>query len=269
MREQGVYNPLTGENITGEYASSSKEELATKLKELKKKLIEKIVSGKKPRVNGIKAIITSYYNSLKQPVNNELLEKRKQELKKEVKAYSKLYDELIKIGEQGKSYGLSYEVTLKPSLSFHLGWQSKREGLWLQFKKENKPHSLFYALPLTNIKTNTYGPHFIGGLPAAARLILVTKHLMLFTSHENQPPSDLIKQLTPKEELITDLVPMLTGKKRGALIDFELTDPECVDCPAEPPKKEIINTVFKEMPRIKAVGIVTSGYPEKEVIVKT
>lgn len=274
IREQGVFNPVTGDNITGDYATNAKEELNKELEELRNFLREEIVSGtksqviKKEIISRAESVFSDYYDSLKQPVNKEVLEKARRELEEDIKVYLRLFNELKVVGEKSEKHGLAFEITLKPELSFHFGWVADKEGFWIQFNRDNKPHSLIYALPLTHLKTDAYGPYFIGGIPPAARLVLVTENMMLFASQDNAPPSDLIKELTPKQEIISGVVPLLSGKKKGSLIDFELTDPSCVDCAAEPSNKEILETVFKELPKVKAVGIVTAGHPKKEVFIK-
>lgn len=179
-----------------------------------------------------------------------------------------IYDELEKIGEISKNFALTYEITEEQKLSFHFGWETETKGLWIIFYKDQKPNGILFALPLTSIKTNTYAPYYLGGTPTAANLIMINDKIMLFSSEENSPSGDFLQKISTKEEPISGILPMCNLKRRGVLIDAELNDPACVDTPASHSREEIIEEVFGKMPDILAIGICTSGYPEKEIIIK-
>lgn len=179
-----------------------------------------------------------------------------------------LKNDLEKIGNIAKEFDLDYEINDEPKLSFNFGWGAKKQGLWITFSKNNHLNSIMYALPVTSISTNIYGPYYIGSTPPAANLVRINKDLMLFSSDENTPPSDFIEKIFTKKEPFSDFLPMCAISRRDVLLDVELTDPVCVDAPASNSKEEILEEV-KKLPEILAVGIATSGYPNKEIIAKS
>lgn len=200
--------------------------------------------------------------------SDRLVDISKPEFKRMLEAYSNLRLELEGIGGLAEEAGLGYEISISPVLSFHFEWESGENGLWITFSKDGHPSSTLLAMPLIPMSTTTYGPYYFGGTPPAADLIKVTEHMMLFVSHESAPPEELLNKLMQEEQDIPDLVPMLVGRRRGALVDFELTDPACVDVAAEPSDDEIAQIVFDNLPGVHAVGICIAGYPNKKIITR-
>ena len=184
------------------------------------------------------------------------------------KNLEKVFEELEKIGKISEKFDLSYEISTEPKLSFNFGWETKVKGLWITFSREGHLTSTMYALPITSINTNIYGPYYFGGTPPAANLVRINKNIMLFSSDENTPPSDFIEEIFTKSKPISEVLPMCAVSQRNVLLDVELTDPVCVDAPASNSKEEILEEV-KNMSEILAVGIATSGYPNKEIIAKS
>ena len=184
-------------------------------------------------------------------------------------AYAGIIDELRAVGKLAEEHGLTFDISAKPDLSFHFGWDCSMPGIWITFGKDGHPNSTLLALPPTGMKTTSYGPYFFGGEPPAASLLRVNERMMLFVSQDSTPPDNFIEAIqTPLEqdEEASHNLPMCLVRRRGALLDVEMNDPVCVDAPASHSRDEIIEIVFERLPYIHVIGICTSGYPEKEIV---
>ena len=182
--------------------------------------------------------------------------------------YERAIRELNEIGRLSADFGLTYELSTEPKLLFHFDWNTTIPGVWVTFSRDGHLHSTLLGFPLTGMTTNTYGPDYFGGTPPAANLIRITPHLMLFVSESNSPPDDLLDAIiTGKEQEAPD-IPVCFMEQRGPLLDVEVNDPVVVEAPASPGRQEILGIVMEEMPDIHLVGIVTSGYPQKELIAR-
>jgi len=179
---------------------------------------------------------------------------------------SPLFQDLEEVGRIAEGYGLTWEITTEPRLSFHFGWKCESEASWITFSKDGHFQSTLLGIPFTTMSTTTYGPYYLGGTPPAADLLRISKRGMIFVSEESVPPQELLRVLYTPEESVDHLVPIVTTIRRGPIIEVELADPVCVDTPAGPGRDEVLETIFREMPGVLAVGIVTSGYPMKEIV---
>ena len=177
-----------------------------------------------------------------------------------------MFEELKKVGRIAEGFGLTWEITVDQKLSFDFGWEGEFEALWITFGRNGHRQSTLLGIPFTSMSTNTYGPYYLGGTPPSAELFRITEHGMIFASNESLPPEELLLSLATPEEPVDHLVPIATATRRGFMIEVELPDPVCVDSPAAPGRGEVLEIVFREIPEILAVGIVTSGYPMKEIV---
>lgn len=177
--------------------------------------------------------------------------------------------ELNEIGCISENFGCTYELSTDPKLDFHFDWDTTIPGVWITFSKDGHLHSTLLGFPLTNMTTSAYGPYYFGGTPPAALLIRITPNLMLFSSESNSPPAEFLEVIFTKKDPESPDIPCCCTEKRGALLDVEVNDPVAVESPASPGTDEIMGIVMNEMPDIHLVGIVTSGYPMKELIARS
>ncbi len=265
--EQGIFDPVTGKNITGDVISESRDLLELKIEDLLEVAylhmrnkdspdnILKIFSEK------FREVTEQYFNSIKQPVDEDFLKESISFLNKIVNAYR----ELLTISKIAEKFNLSSKITENPILSFHFDWQCNIHSLFITFKKDNKLNSTLLAVPLCNMTTNTYGPYYVGGTPPAAELIRITENAMIFFCQENTPPYEFLEELKTPTEQVQELIPCVMAEKRGLLLEITL---DASENEKKDSKTAIINQVFKQMPEIKIMSVVTKGSPIKEFITK-
>lgn len=183
--------------------------------------------------------------------------------------YQACISDLRKIGITASGYGLTFTLSSEPALDFHFNWDAHLPGIWITFSKDGHPRSTLLGFPLTSISTGSYGPYFFGGEPPAARLLTTTEHLMIFVSDTNSPPDELLAVLSTQPDPESPSIPEAVTELHGTLLEVEVGDPVCVDCPASPGREEVLDIAFNDLEGILLVGFVTSGYPMKEFVAKS
>ena len=266
MPVQGIFDPETGRNITGEVAEQSRRDSEKELADVKGRAIANLANGMEigqvmdAAREEIFNVLDRHYTGLKLPIDEDHLADLSGRLGAILVIYSQFMEELQQLSADT---GLQFEISAEPRLAFHFGWETDQPGIFLTFP--NNAGTLL-AVPYCSMKTSSYGPFFFGGEPPAASILRGCKNGLLFVSQEGTPPSEVLDKLAQEEVVHPHIVPMLPFRQMGNYARVSLTDPECVDCPAEPGYAEFSNIIYEEKPEIMAIGVVTSGIPLFEII---
>ncbi len=271
MPVQGIFDPETGQNITGEAYSESKADMEKELKAIRDRAIGQLVDGSEIGMvmdsasQKITGALEQHFFSMKQPVDEDMLAELKGKFGALLVAYSMLLEEITQISSRMEN-GYTVSPTTRPKTSFYFGWESDLAPFFLDIEGPNGHYATLLAIPHCRMHTASYSPYFFGGEPPAADIIWSGKHGHIFICQEGTPPPEFYDVIFLDKIEHLDMVPMMVVYQYGTLAEISYTDPACVDVAAEPSESEIQEIIFGELQDIMAIGIVVSGYPEKKIL---
>ncbi len=162
LPEQGMFDPITGLNVTGDLSAEARKEMEDGLTRFMELALERGAKGEDSQKifselsAEIEKIIERYYRFLKRPTDETALSLHLEKLRESLNTFERIISELEIIGMKARQFGLDYKITSKPHLLFHFGWENgedrkdhgpehqtgykqeftPEQGLWITFSEK-------------------------------------------------------------------------------------------------------------------------------------